>query len=505
MGTSEKLSPARRMVPVLPGLKLIHRGKVRDTYVLDSGYGLLLVVATDGLSIFDFVLDTLVPEKGAILTATNHFWIKKLEKDLDIKTHFVAAGRNIDQFLPEELQGNRDLQSRAMVVRKLHMDPIEYINRACLTGSGLTGYKETGTVCGHQLQLGLQDGDELLTVIDTPTTKADVGHDEPLDAALVREQYPEGTALAHKTFGYIRDYAKSRGIVVADGKSELGRDSNGVYRIGDEVGTPDACRFWELATWRTGRLLEQRKAPPPYDKQLVRQWGIEQSINKLDPSNPEHVAQVHAMHIPPNLTEATTKTYRYIFWRLTGMRLEQYQREMMGITVEDKPRRLTIVFGSENDLNRVGMELGCLARGHYDFAFYGRPQVHILSCHRNPDELFDFACTVNCRARMDEVIVAAGGKAFALPGMLKTLLRPDIPVIGVAFGALGSRALDAAQLSISELPDQSVVMDEENGGVYTNNTGFLGALERAAHGEFPPPKRKADKQAQFDIDLSRFV
>ena len=168
------LSPAREQVPLLEGLTLFHRGKVRDTY--DLGDDRLLVVATDGISIFDFVLNAIVPQKGMVLTAMNHFWLRRLES-AGVETHLIAAGASIDQHLPEAYRGNSELQARALVVRKLDMIPVEFIARGYLTGSAFTEYMKAGKVCGHELKQGLQDGDDLSEPIDTPTTKAMEGKD----------------------------------------------------------------------------------------------------------------------------------------------------------------------------------------------------------------------------------------------------------------------------------------------------------------------------------------
>ena len=486
------LSPVRSSVPVLSGLKLLNRGKVRDTYELSDE--LLLVVATDAISIFDFVLNALVPEKGAVLTAMSHFWFTLLENELGIKTHMVAAGAAIDDYLLQHLRGDTDLQSRAMVVRRLKMVPCEFIARDVLTGSGLKDYLATGMVCGHVLPPGLQDGDKLPSPIDTPTTKEDGGHDLALDAKEVREKFPEEAALLLKVFYHASEIAMKHGILLADTKFEFGRDSaTGVLYLGDEALTPDSSRFWEASAWKVGREAEKRKAPPPYDKQLVREWGIEQGINNLDPLVPEDVAKAQSLQVPPELIDATTRVYRYIFWRLTGMRLEQYQRQMMSIDVEDRRRNVAIVLGSESDIL------------HVREAVDGLPVVvHVISCHRNPTELLTFAMN-GCRGA--DVVVAAGGKAFSLPGMLDAFLhdaKQDIPVIGVALGEPGSISREAAKLSISELPGQPVVMDEVRGTVYVGGDGFASAVERAMSGEFPVISR-VEKKPRFDINLSTFA
>lgn len=481
------LSAARMTVPILAELSLVHRGKVRDTY--DLGHGLLLVVATDAISIFDFVLDALVPEKGSILTIMSHFWLTRLEK-AGIKTHLVAAGAAIDAYLPPELRKNPDLQSRAMVVRKLAMAPVEFVARGYLTGSGLKEYLKTGTVCGHQLRPGLQDGDMLDAPIDTPTTKAEAGHDLPLDAAEVRKQFPEETATLLKVYDFIASFAKEHGIIFADTKLEFGRDADDTLSLGDEVGTGDSSRWWEYAVWLAGRSLAKRKAPPPYDKQLVRDAGIEQGINKLDAEDPNDIQKAQVWRVPPKLIDATTRTYRYISWRLTGMRRETYLRDELGITIADRPRKVAVLLGSESDIPLVRS------------AVNGSPvEAHILSCHRNLLNLLGFAHN-GCDDA--DVVIAAGGKAFALPGVLDAMLHSygkDIPVIGVALGEPDSVSRKAAKLSISELPSQPVVMDEAHDCVYEGSEGFAAALDRAFHGEFPVKKR-TEKPPQFHIDLS---
>lgn len=507
MGT-DKLSPSRRNFPVYNELDLVHRGKVRDTY--DLGDGKLLIVVTSGISIFDFVLDAVIPGKGEVLTAMSHFWFKKLEEQ-NIKTHLIAAGSAIDAYLPETLRDNSFLQSRAMVVRKLEMTPREFIMRGYLTGSGLTEYKEAGTVCGHELPEGLQDGDKLEVPIDTPTSKAEEGHDEHLYAAQVREEYSEETELLFEVYKIASEIAEKAGIIIADTKVEAGRDKDGVLYLGDEVLTPDSSRFWPKWVWKEGRAKEVRKAPPSFDKQFVRDAGIKEGINKLDPANPNHVARAQSWAIPERLIRATTQIYRYIFWRLTGMRLEKYQREVMGIDVSDKQRELAVVFGSTSDIPMVEMAsqertLQRLKNNPVSAFGFSRVRIHVISCHRNLKDLTRFARD-NCWGA--DVVIAAGGKAFAMPGILTTLLDDfefQTPVIGVALGK-ADRSLSAAILSIEELPGQPVVMlalEDDSPYVHTNSAGFWEAVQHAAYGEFMP-RAEVKKQAHFDIDPSKFV
>ena len=478
------LSPARTGESLARGLDLLFRGKVRDTYNLPNGN--LLARATNGISIFDFVLNALVPEKGMILNAMNHFWLMHLAQ-FGFKTHFVAAGSDIDAYLPEHQTRNSCLQSTAIVVRKLQMAPVEFIARAVLTGSAVRSYQDNTEVCGHKLPPGLQDGDALACFLDTPTTKAEVGHDENLSATEVRQKYPGQTYTLLQVFQIASQYAEQKGIKLADTKLEFGQDGT----IADEILTPDSSRFWEYSTWLEGRKIKDgRKAPPPYDKQLVRAWGIEQGINKLDPVNPDHVAKVHSLKVPQELIKRTTQVYRYIFWRLTGYTIERYLREKMKVRVQDKTKNVAIVCGSESDLPEAKDLIG---RVHCSVA---RVSVHVMSCHRNPEQVQNFAKDWCSGA---DVVIGMGGKALALPGILDAWLyvyEKDIPVIGVALGEPGSKSLQAAQLSIEELPSLSVITDELQGSCYTS---LNEAFSRIIWGELPPQKPRVQKPVQMEV------
>lgn len=321
------LSPMRANWPLLEGIKLLSRGKVRDIYELPRNT--LLLVATDGLSIFDFVLDALVPEKGIVLNCMNHFWCEYLGQ-FNIQTHLLAAGATIDEYLPQHLQNNRDLQSRAIVVQKLQMTPVEFIYRSVLTGSSVGSYQKDGTVCDHKLLPGLQDGDSLPYILDTPTTKAEEGHDENMSFRKVRRTYPMQTLMGLQIFQICSNYAQTRGIKLADTKFEFGHDGFGEL-ISDEIVTPDSSRFWDYQEWQKSRQEEVRKAPIPYDKQLVRGWGIKLGINRHDPKNLDVVAWVHSFKVPDDIIDRTAAAYQQIFWRLTGYQIQEYLHEKMGL------------------------------------------------------------------------------------------------------------------------------------------------------------------------------
>lgn len=505
------LSPARLSVPVLEGLGLTNRGKVRDTYSLppypgrqvqDKFGNLLLPVATDGISIFDIVLNALVPQKGYVLTAMTHFWLTYLEST-GIKTHFVAAGVGIDEYLPWNLRGNIDLQRRAMVVMELKMILAEFIKRLCLTGSVLQEYETRGTVYGKKMPTGLRDGDVLTEALFTPTTKASEGHDKPLDTDEVRRQYRSETAVFLAACERCIPLAKERGIVVADTKGELGYDKKGVIRIGDEWLTPDSSRFWDALEHATSRANPDRKAPPPFDKQLVRAFGIEHGINKLDPMNPEHVARAHALIIPQDVIDATTHTYRYVFWRLTGMTLDEYTRRHLGVHVPHQKKKVVFVFGSRSDVPQMKGPIENIATTNLSLDIEVAA-VHVISCHRNTEELMKF---VDRDCDNADVVVAIAGKAAALPGMLDALIHQGglkLPVIGVGVGDVGTKPGDAAKLSIEELPNAPVVMDETRGEAYMGPEGLRAAIQRIAQGELPPQKKRPHKPAELFIELSQF-
>jgi phosphoribosylaminoimidazole-succinocarboxamide synthase len=491
-----KLSPARAEWPVLPGLKLLNRGKVRDLYELPDGK--LLQVATDAISIFDFILNALVPMKGIILTAMSVFWFKMLE-EYGIKHHMVAYGSAIDQYLPTCLRGNPDLQSRALVVERLDMvDDVEFIIRAVLTGSSVKPYNKDGVVCGQRLPAGLQDGDELPFLFDGPSNKAQEGHDEHVPADEIRAKYPLQIYLAIKIFQIAQRHARRCGIILADTKFEFGKNGT----IADEVLTPDSSRFWPEPEWREGRKGENRKAPASFDKQIVREWGKTLGIHdssKFDPEKPEDVDNVHAMVVPKEIIAQTTQTYRYIFWRLTSFTIEQYLHQVMHVNYPArKVPNVLLVLGSETDLPEVRKILGgdgmCSRQ-------VPKITAHIMSCHRNPFEVMRLATGVLSNY---DVIIAIGGKAFALPGTIDTWAhhaKNNIPVVGVALGEHGSRELLAAQLSIEEIPGQPVIIDELVGGAYTGPAGLSKVLDRVAYGELPPSKPRKDKPVQLGVSL----
>ncbi len=332
-------------------------GKVRHTYTLPDHPDKLLVVATDRISIFDFVLKAQVMFKGAVLTAMTIHWLKNVFADLP--NHLVAYGVGIDEYLPEKLRGNPDLQVRAIIVKKLMMLPVECVIRGNLMGSGWKSYQNDGTVCGIKLPDGLVAGSELPRPILTPTTKSNTGHDAAItfeemieilegwikenglneDAQLLAGKVRE---LSLELFIRGRDYGKEHKVRVLDTKFELGLDENGTLTVGDEVLTPDSSRFTKedeyLAAMAAG------KEPKTSDKQYVRNEGAKietpftgedskpiVGLNNLEPENEEHVDWVAELEWPDDVLDKTTAIYLEVCAALVGSDLVDFQAETMNI------------------------------------------------------------------------------------------------------------------------------------------------------------------------------
>jgi phosphoribosylaminoimidazole-succinocarboxamide synthase len=284
----------------LKSLPFLHRGKVRDLYAV--GDDKLLVIQSDRLSAFDVVLPTPVPGKGKVLTALSYFWFEQLKHV--IPNHLTG----ID---PESVvsAGERDqVAGRAMVVRRLKPLPIEAIARGYIIGSGWKDYQKTGAICGIPLPAGLREAEQLPRPIFTPSTKAAIGkHDEniPFEEAVKLLGPERASAVRDATlrlYGDGAEYARSRGIIVADTKFEFGVDGAGQLYLIDEVLTPDSSRFWPADQYRTGM------SPPSFDKQFVRDWLEAQKWNKQPP----------APALPAEVLEKTAEKYREALRLLTG-------------------------------------------------------------------------------------------------------------------------------------------------------------------------------------------
>ena len=281
----------------------LHSGKVRDLYAV--GDDLVLMVASDRISAFDYILPTEIPDKGAVLTALTLWWFEQLA-DV-VPNHLVTA--SVDDY-PAELASYADeLRGRSMLCRRLTMAPVECVARGYLTGSGYSDYVATGAICGHVLPGGLVDGDRLPAPIFTPATKAEMGaHDEN----VTREQVAQtvGPALAAEleeltlaVYSRAAALAEARGVIVADTKLEFGRDADGGLVLGDEVLTPDSSRFWPADQWVPGR------AQPSFDKQFVRNWLLHESGWDRNSTPPP---------LPADVVEQTRAKYVEAYERLTG-------------------------------------------------------------------------------------------------------------------------------------------------------------------------------------------
>jgi phosphoribosylaminoimidazole-succinocarboxamide synthase len=289
----------------LPGLELIHRGKVRDVYALPGNR--LLMVATDRLSAFDVVLPDPIPGKGEMLTQISNFWFGKTSHI--IPNHLT--GEDVASVLPPGVDAAL-YAKRAVVAKRLKPVPVEAIARGYIIGSGWKSYKATGDICGIKLPEGLQMAAKLPEPIFTPSTKAAVGdHDENVSfdavVALVGEDMANAVRKATlEIYAWAAAYAAERGVIIADTKFEFGTDENGVLHIMDEMLTPDSSRFWPADEYQVGI------SPPSYDKQFVRDYLEQIGWNKTPP----------APKVPEDVIDGTAAKYAEALDKLAGIRLD---------------------------------------------------------------------------------------------------------------------------------------------------------------------------------------
>jgi len=278
--------------PPIDGAEHVHSGKVRDLY--RYGEGRLLMVASDRISVFDFVLDTTIPDKGEVLTRMSLWWFERLAPL--VPNHVLPVD------VPEAVRG------RAVVCEALEMYPVECVARGYLTGSGLLDYREGGEVCGIALAAGLEDGSRLPEPIFTPATKAAIGdHDENVSYDAVAAGIGADAAahlreLTLAVYGRAEEIAREQGIILADTKLEFGARADGTVVLGDEVLTPDSSRFWPADEWVPGR------AQPSFDKQIVRDWATSTGWDKSPP----------APEIPDEVVARTREQYIKAYEMLTG-------------------------------------------------------------------------------------------------------------------------------------------------------------------------------------------
>ena len=283
-------------------LPLVASGKVREIY--ETSPQQLLIAASDRISTYDVVHPTPIPGKGAVLTGLSTFWFERTG-DI-IANHLVSVTEGV----PAEARG------RSMLVRRLEMLPVECVVRGYITGSGWKDYQASGAVCGIELPAGLRESERLPEPLFTPTTKANVGHDEAIDfegaVGLVGDR-----ALAERLrdasiaiYEHAAEHARSRGIILADTKFEFGLDSSGELRLGDEVCTPDSSRFWPADQYEPGR------SQPSFDKQFVRDWASSTGWDRTPPAPP----------IPDKVVARTQEKYIEAYERITGERFDEWLR-----------------------------------------------------------------------------------------------------------------------------------------------------------------------------------
>jgi phosphoribosylaminoimidazole-succinocarboxamide synthase len=284
----------RAVTPALAELPLIASGKVREMYDLGDR---LLMVASDRISTYDVVHPNGIPDKGKVLTGISAFWFAKTGHI--VPNHFVSATDGI----PAEARG------RAIVARKLDMLPVECVVRGYITGSGWKDYQATGKVSGIELAPGLQESERLPQPIFTPSTKAEVGHDEAIDFDQAAELVGDRALMerlrdvAIGLYTFANEHARTRGVILADTKFEFGLDpSSGELVLGDEVLTPDSSRFWPAADYAPGRGQQS------FDKQFVRDWASGTGWDKQPP----------APEIPADVVDGTRARYVEAYELLTG-------------------------------------------------------------------------------------------------------------------------------------------------------------------------------------------
>ena len=288
-------------------LPLIHAGKVRELYALERDDAMLLV-ATDNISAYDFVLSPGIDGKGVVLTQLSLWWFEQLADVVD--SHVISADP-ADELGPQRAQL---VAGRALVCERLEMVPVECVARGYLTGSGWAEYQATGTVCGVPLPSGLSDGSRLPEPVFTPATKAPMGeHDQNVDfdtmcATTGRELGEQLRDITLEVYARAEQIARERGIILADTKFEFGRRADGTLVLADEVLTPDSSRFWDAASWQPGGRLDS------FDKQYVRDWLVGSSGWDRSGDTPPPP-------LPPEVVRATLERYLDAYRRLTGQEL----------------------------------------------------------------------------------------------------------------------------------------------------------------------------------------
>jgi len=317
------------------GTQFLYQGKVRDTWKL---FQTLLVIASDRISIFDFVLNALIPQKGEYLTALTHFWLTEVLKDYP--NHLVQSPDDprINQVNELRTAIPRLPIERCLMIQNLtgQLVPFELIFRHHIGGSVYEEYLKTGMAGGHALTPNLPQWSKLNSPIFTPSTKEESGHDVNITAEeCLKKMGENGQTLVRTLTTMFADayrFAEERGILILDTKFEASSDP---IMVADEVLTPDSSRFVDIEDWK--QTMTEGRAPKFFDKQPIRDWGAQQDtpkgqgIKSLDPEDPGDIAFVHNLEIPRQIINAAAQRNEAIFRRLTGETLKFYQKEAMGI------------------------------------------------------------------------------------------------------------------------------------------------------------------------------
>jgi len=288
-------------------LPRVTSGKVRE--IFDAGDHLLMV-ATDRISVFDVVLPTPIPGKGAVLAGLSQFWFARTRS---IVANHLVAWRSSE--FPRQLR-SPELAGRAQLVRKAEMIPLECVVRGYITGTGWKDYKKSGEVCGHKLPEGLLEAEQLPEPLFTPSTKAATGHDENISVAQAKQVVGDAALVdriadvAIRLYEHARDYSAARGIILADTKYEFGL-VDGELTVCDELFTPDSSRYWPADEWEPG------SNPPSFDKQYVRDYAETVNWDKSYPG-PE---------LPDEVVSGTTARYREAYEHVTGVSFDSYMKD----------------------------------------------------------------------------------------------------------------------------------------------------------------------------------
>ena len=429
----------------IKSLPLLHKGKVRDNYAVRDNK--MLIVATDRLSAFDVIMNEPIPEKGAILTQMAQFWFDKLAHIVPNHLTGIAPESVVN---PEEAA---QVHGRAMVVKRLKALPVEAVVRGYIIGSGWKDYQATGKICGIALPAGLKMAEKLAEPIFTPASKAAVGeHDENISFDEMVKVV--GQALAEqirdvsiRLYKEASDYAATKGIIIADTKFEFGLDEYGQLTLMDEVLTADSSRYWPADEYQVGM------SPPSYDKQFVRDY-----LESLSDWNKKAPAPM----LPATVIEQTAAKYQKAYEVITG-------QPWGGAHRCDNPV-VGVVMGSNSDWPVMRHAVEILQQ--FGIAY----EAQVVSAHRMPEEMFDYAN--RAQAKGLKAIIAGAGGAAHLPGMIAA--KTIVPVLGVPVPSKYLRGEDSL-LSIVQMPKGIPVMTLAIGEAGAANAALSAVAMLAMH------------------------